>query len=248
VLHKASATGIVPAGELALARRDMSPEEYEQEFECSFSAAIVGAYFGREIAAAEAAGRVRALAYDPAYPVHTGWDLGYNDPTVIWFVQMVDGEARWIDYYRNRGVGLDHYAEVVRSKRYRYAGHYLPHDVAQHEIGSGVTRLAVLREHGIEARVAPMLPIEDGIEALRRLLRRSSFDGARCAEGLNALRHYRSKWDEWRGVFVRQPLHDWASHAADAARSFALGFENRSRLTPSSTEDAIEAAYDVMGW
>jgi hypothetical protein len=248
VLYKASTTGIVPAAELAAARGDMSPEEYEQEFECSFSAAILGAYFGREIAAAEAGGRVRALAYDPGYPVYTGWDLGYNDPTVIWFVQIVDGEVRWFDYYRNRGFGLEHYADVVHGKGYRYAGHYLPHDVEQHEVGSGVARVAVLKEHGLEVRVAPRLPIDDGIEALRRLLRRSAFDGERCADGINALRHYRSEWDERRGVFVRQPLHDWASHAADAARSFALGFENRSRMAPSSTEDTAEGAYDIMGW
>jgi hypothetical protein len=252
-LHKASETGIVSPDELEAARRDMSAEEYEQEFECSFSAAILGAYFGREIAAAEAAGRVGALAWDPRLPVYTGWDIGYNDPTVIWFVQMAPtdhgSEARWIDYYERRGEGLDHYVGVVRAKGYRYAAHYLPHDVAQHEWGAnGASRLSMLRAHGLEARVAPMLPIDDGIEALRRLLRRSAFDGGRCAAGLNALRHYRSEWDERRGVFVRQPLHDWASHAADAARSFALGFETRSRLTPSSREDTADQHYDIMRW
>jgi hypothetical protein len=252
-LHKASETGLLPAEELAAARRDMSPEEYEQEFECSFSAAILGAYFGREIAQAEAAGRVRPLAYDPRHPVYTGWDIGYNDPTAIWFVQMVpalDGavEARWIDYYQHKGEGLDHYVRVLNAKDYRYAAHYLPHDVGHHEWGQGATRLSMLRDHGLEVRVAPMLPIDDGIEAVRRILRRSAFDGGRCKPGLDALRHYRSEWDERRGVFVRQPLHDWASHAADAARSFALGFETRSRLTPSSREDTADQHYDIMRW
>jgi hypothetical protein len=252
-LYKASDTGLVPADELAAARRDMSAEEYDQEFECSFSAAILGAYFGREIAAAEASARIGAVAYDPRHAVYTGWDIGYNDPTVIWFVQMIPGaddvEARWIDYYQNRGEGLDHYVAVLNAKGYRYAAHYLPHDVGHHEWGaSGATRLAMLKSHGLEVRVAPLVPIDDGIEALRRLLRRSAFDGGRCAVGLDALRHYRSEWDERRGVFVRQPLHDWASHAADAARSFALGFETRSRLTPSSREDTAEQHYDMMRW
>jgi hypothetical protein len=70
----------------------------------------------------------------------------------------------------------------------------------------------------------------------------------RRAPGPFERRHYRSEWDERRGVFVRQPLHDWASHAADAARSFALGFETRSRLTPSSREDTAEQHYDMMRW
>jgi hypothetical protein len=245
VVHKASATGIVPAHELDAARRDMSKEEYEQEFECSFTAAIVGAYFARELADAEAQGRIGNIPYDPRHRVYTAWDLGYNDPTVIWFIQIVGQEIRWFDYYANRGAGLDHYASVVNARGYDYAGHYLPHDVAHHEVGSGRTRVDFLRGHDLEVRAVPSLPIEDGIEALRGVLARSWFDGTKCREGLNALRHYRSEWNERREVFVKQPLHDWASHAADAARTFALAFDDRRRSSSQRHEETAESGYDM---
>jgi hypothetical protein len=247
VLHKASDTGLIPAPELAAARRDMSAEEYEQEFECSFAAAIVGAYFGRDITQAEADGRLTELPHDPRHPVYTAWDLGYNDPTAIWFVQLVGGEVRWIDYHEERGRGLDHYALLVRRKGFRYAAHYLPHDIEAHDIGPGSVRREILERHGLgPLRVVPRLPVEDGIEALRDVLRSSVFDEARCKTGIEALRHYRAEWNQARGAFIRQPLHDWASHAADAARQLALGLRDRPRWGASSNESSVDAGYDVM--
>jgi hypothetical protein len=224
----------------------MSKEEYEQEFECSFSAAIAGAYFGREIAAAEAEGRVRSVPHDPRYPVYTAWDLGYSDPTVIWFVQVVGDEVRWIDYYENRGEGLDHYVGIVNARGYAYALHFLPHDVGNHEIGSGRPRLELLERHRLRVKAVPRGNLDDGIEALRHVLRRSCFDALRCKDGINAFRHSRSEWNERRGSFMRQPLHDWSSHAADAARQFALGHADRPPLARSSREDTADGHYDIM--
>jgi hypothetical protein len=245
-LHRASETGFVPLKELDAARRDMTKEEYEQEFECSFSAAIAGAYFAREIAEAEADGRVRPIPHDPRYPVYTAWDLGYNDPTAIWFIQVVGSEVRWIDYYENRGEGLDHYARTVNARRYSYALHFLPHDVGNHEIGSGRPRLELLQNHGLKVKVVDRGNLDDGIEALRQLIRRSCFDALRCKDGLNALRNYRSEWNERRGSFTKQPLHDWASHAADAARQFAMGHDGRPPLSRSSQEESADGHYDIM--
>ena len=87
-MFRASQTGILGEDELVSAGEDMTPEQYEQEFECSFDAAIMGAYFGKEIAQAEREGRIRDLHYDPELPVHTSWDLGIGDPTAIWFWQI----------------------------------------------------------------------------------------------------------------------------------------------------------------
>jgi phage terminase large subunit len=124
-LFRASATGVLPSAELAAAKRAMSASEYAQEFECSFDAAIRGAYYGTEIAAAEAAGRIARVAAEPRLPVHTAWDLGIGDATAIWFYQLAGREIRLIDYYENSGVGLDHYARELQRRGYVYGEHKL---------------------------------------------------------------------------------------------------------------------------
>ena len=147
---KASETGIVKATELEAARAQMTPEQYEQEYECSFSAAIIGAYYGNLLSQADDDGRVGRVPYDPAYPVHTAWDLGINDSTAIWFAQTFrGGSVHIIDYYENSGVGLDHYAEILRQKDYHYGDHLAPHDIEVREIGSGRSRLETALSLGI---------------------------------------------------------------------------------------------------
>ena len=222
-VFRASDTGIVPANELAAARRDMSEEEYAQEFECSFDAAIVGSYYAAAIAEAERDGRVGNVPWDPAVSVDTAWDLGIGDSTVIWFLQQVGKEIHWIDYYECAGVGLDHYAKVVRDKPYVYGDHIAPHDARARELGTGRTRLETLARLGIKMRVVPRQSVDDGINAVRNLLPRSWFDASRCEGGLDALRQYRRQWDQRAGTFRATPFHDWTSHAADAARTAALG-------------------------
>jgi len=223
VLHRASETGVLPATELAAARAAMSEEEYAQEFECSFDAAIRGAYYGKLIAAAEADRRIARVAYEPQLPVHTAWDLGVGDATAIWFFQRLRREVRLIDYYESSGVGLDHYARALQARGYGYGDHLLPHDARVQEMGSGKTRVETLQGLGIRPRVLGNHRLEDGINAVRLLLPRCWFDAEKCARGLEALRHYRSEWDERRQAFRERPLHDWSSHAADAFRYLAMG-------------------------
>jgi len=224
LLLKASETGILADSELAAARRAMSKDEYDQEFECSFEAAVKGAYFGEEMAKAEAQGRICRVAYDPRLPVHTAWDLGMSDSTAIWFVQVVNREYRVIDYYRADGVGLDHYARVLQDRGYLYGEHHLPHDVQVRELGTGKSRIEVLAELGIRAIPGRALPVHDGIQAVRMLLPLCWFDDEKCREGIEALRMYRREYDEKRQEFRNAPLHDWTSHPADAFRTFAMGY------------------------
>src|SRR5271170_5457448 len=108
---RASQTNLLSTEELEAARRDMTAEQYAQEFECSFDAAIVGSYYGREIAQAEREGRVRDLAIEPSIPLDCAWDLGIGDSTAIWFWQAVGGEIRILDFYEASGFGLAHYAK-----------------------------------------------------------------------------------------------------------------------------------------
>ena len=237
-LYRASETGVIPAAELAAARATMSEEEYAQEFECSFDAAIRGAYYGKEIAAAEAAGRIGAVAYDARLPVHTAWDLGVGDATAIWFWQQAGREIRLIDYYEASGAGLDHYARELQRRGYAYGEHVLPHDAHVQELGSGKTRVETLTALGFRPRVLPGHRREDGISTARLLLARCWFDAGKCARGLEALRHYRCEWDPRRQVFQAQPRHDWASHGADAFRYLAMGLrELRDQPMPKLRYD-----------
>ena len=114
---KASVTSLLPQAELDDMRRTMTPETYQQELECSFDAAILGSYFGRELTDAETAGRITEVAYDPVIPVHTAWDLGIGDSTAIWFFQVVGAELHVIDHYEASGFALGHYVDVLNARQ-----------------------------------------------------------------------------------------------------------------------------------
>jgi hypothetical protein len=228
-LLKASETGLVDEQELADARAVMTEDQYNQEYECSFDAAVPGAYYAKLLTEAEEDGRIGQVPFDPAVRVWTAWDLGIGDSTAIWFAQIVGREIRLIDYYEASGVGLDHYVAQLREgrrARYTYAEHWMPHDADHKELSTGRSRIETLRSLGVEARVLPVARVEDGINAVRMLLPRVWIDKERCAEGIKSLRHYRSEWDEKRKVLRPRPLHDWASHGADAMRYFAQAYRD----------------------
>ena len=225
-VHKASQTQLLPQEELDAALKTMGEDRYEQEFECSFEAAIAGAYYGTEMKEATNTGRICNVPYDRAVGVITSWDLGIGDSTSIWFAQYVGQEVRLIDYYENSGVGLDHYARVLQEKGYVYESHILPHDVQVKELSTGHSRLETLDNLGIRpVEIAPKLNLDDGIQAVRSMLDRCWFDETRCNRGIEALRQYQRDFDEkgrtWRG----RPRHDWTSHGADAMRYLAVGYK-----------------------
>lgn len=224
-MFRASETGLIDEEELAALRREMDPDEYQQEMECSFTAAIKGAYYGQLLDQADRDGRICNVPYEPALPVYTAWDLGVSDSTCIWFIQPERGGGmRVIDYYEASGEGLPHYASVVASKDYMYGGHIGPHDIAVRELGSGKSRIETARSLGIRFDMAPNLPVQDGINATRGILPKCWFDREKCGVGLEALRHYRREFNEKMGDFKDKPKHDWTSHAADAFRYFAVGY------------------------
>ena len=223
-MFKASQTNILDPEELKEAKLTMGEDRYEQEFECSFEAAIVGAYYAMEMKTALEENRITTVPYDPSVGVVTAWDLGIGDSTSIWFAQYVGQEIRVIDYYENSGVGLDHYAKELNSKNYHYMDHILPHDVQVKELGTGKSRLETLHNLGIQdVTIAPKLAIEDGIQAARSMLNRCWFDEEKCNRGIEALRQYRREFDEKNKTWRGRPLHDWTSHGADAWRYLAVG-------------------------
>lgn len=228
---KASETKLIPHEELERLRRAMPENEYLQEFECSFDAAITGAYYAKELQKSGADGRITSVPYDPMAKTYTAWDLGIADSMSIWFLQSVGRELRAIDYYEAAGYGLDHYAGVLTAKGYTYAKHYGPHDIQVRELGSGRSRWEIAKELGITFTVVPMMGVADGINAARMTIPRMWFDAKKTALGVDALRQYREKVDEKRGIALG-PLHDWTSHAADAFRYFCVGYQEESDLKP----------------
>jgi hypothetical protein len=215
-------------------RSGMAEELIQQEYFCSFQAALTGAYYGTLLDEAERGGRIASAPWTPDLPVITAWDLGIGDSTSIWFAQTVGREIRLIDHYEASGVGLDHYASVLHAKPYSYGETLLPHDARQRELANGRTRLETMRRLGLaqNARIVPAVSIEDGINAVRVILPRCWFDAAACARGLEALRQYRRAWHDDTQIFSERPLHDWTSHAADAFRYLALGLREPPAPAP----------------
>ena len=217
-LYKSSETEVIPDEELEQARALMTEEQFNQEFECSFTAAVSGSYYGKLITQADSDGRITSVPVDPNVGVETWWDLGIGDSTSIWFVQRVGEEIHLIDHYETSGESLMHYADVLIERDYQYSRHVAPHDIMARELGTGKSRLEVSQELGIDFEVAPKLEVEHGIESVRNALPYCYFDREKCKLGLDALRQYRKQWDDKNQVFKNKPLHDWCSHASDAFR------------------------------
>ncbi len=235
---KASETKLLPESELAAARSVMTADEYAQEFECSFEASVKGAVFAREIQALRESGHVCRVPYDPAMPVDTDWDLGVGDSTAIWFTQAAwSGEVRVIDYYENSGQGLSHYVDVLHKKGYTYGIHGAPHDIEVREFGSGRSRISLAAGLGVHFRPLPQFSLEDGIHAARMILPKCYFDAERCSQGLEALQHYRWDYNTRINEFKPVPVHDWASHGADAFRYFALRHSVPKEKKPKASRD-----------
>jgi len=222
---KASETGVVDDTELKAARNEMGEDKYRQEFECSFDAAVEGSYYGQILNELEDKNHMQEIPREELSRTFTAWDLGMGDSTSIWVAQLVGSEVRLIDYYENHGVGLDHYVKWIRDNDYTKAEHILPHDVRVRELGSGKSRLEMLEEAGLEIKIAPRMGLDDGIQAVRRLLPRCWFNVPQVQTGLNCLRNYRRDYDEKRKIFYERPLHDWSSHGSDSFRYLALGLD-----------------------
>lgn len=223
---KASETGILPASEIEQLRNGgtMTPEQFAQEMECSFEAAILGAYYGSLMAQAQDAGRIGEVPYNPSYPVETWWDLGFGHATVIWFAQRLPtGMVHLIDFYQMTGMTLPHYVKIVKEKPYTYSRHIGPHDLKVTSWdGTGKTRLQNAADLGIEFELAPDVSIDDGINAARLLIPMCRFDAKNCGPGIEALRQYRSDFDEKMNILRPKPRQDEHTDAADAFRYGAV--------------------------
>ena len=212
---------------------------------------LEGAIYASEIRQATDEQRICRVEYDPSAPVFTAWDLGWSDMTSIWFWQKIGFDIRVIDFYQNRMEGLDHYVSVLERRGYKYERHFLPHDANQGQLSAaGKTIAAQLRARSMPITVLPQLPISAGISAARTLFPRVWFDEQATADGMNALRRYRYDVDQQTGQFSKKPLHDDASHGADAFRQLAVAINDpkpRAERKPIKRSPLIGSAGGWMG-
>jgi phage terminase large subunit len=181
-----------------------------------------GAIYANEIRQATAAEHIIRVPYDSAHPVHTFWDLGRADITAIWFAQTIGFEHRMIDYYWNTGHALDHYLKELQSRKYIYGTDWMPFDADSELLAAEKTIKQQAEAIGRSVQIVPDIGVANGINAARTLFGRCWFDERNCSDGLQALRHYQYKVDANTGHRSKDPLHNWASHGADAFRYFAV--------------------------
>lgn len=232
-MYRASETGILSSAELASAKSEMTEEEYDQEFECSFNAGLVGAYFNKEITNAEKEGRVGIFPYDPMIPVDTYWDLGHNDLCAVWMVQSQRSMHRAIDYLEISGSDVPTVVAELKRRPYVFGNWNLPHDARQKNFATGKSAEMVFYSLGCRPlKIVPRCQEKrDSINAARMIFTKMQFDGEKCKRGLKALANYQRKWDGKNNVFQDTPLHNWASNGADAFQCFALGVQENDTRT-----------------
>lgn len=253
---KASESGILPESELAAARKEMTEDQYDQEFECSFDAAIVGAYYAKLLTGERnvPGAAIMQVPYDPSARVFTGWDLGHTDATAIFFAQQIGREIRIIDYYENSGEDLAHYVKVLGRKPYDYGAHILPHDGGFAMLGvGGKSPKQILEGLGCRpVKICPRHRVEDGINAVRMILPRTFFDAEKCSNALKLLRLYRAKYDGKTQSLRSGAVHDHTSHCADAFRYLAMMIDNVFRIEdlargPIQRPTQALTDYDMFG-
>jgi len=228
---RASQTKLILQAELDDALKSMSVDQYQQEFECSFEAAIIGAIYGTEMRLLTDADRITKVECDTLFPVHTAWDLGYNDATAIWWYQVVHGEIRVLDYHEAHGQPIIYYANQIKERPYEYGTHWLPHDARAKTLASGGKSIIEQLFDKLPKesfKIVPNLSLQDGIQASRMALARTWFDAMKCSEGIECLRQYQREYDEDKKVFRDKPRHDWTSHGSDAFRMLAVAWQDEA--------------------
>jgi len=221
----ATATSVFTADQLENERSEsiaqfgieLGTSYFEQEYLCSFDAAVMGAIYAGALRRIEALGQITKVKVQDNAPVHTAWDLGFDDLTAIWFWQQVGPEVHLIDYYENSGQDTAFYCDVLKDKGYAYGKHYVPHDAA-HQLMAAGGRSIVQQAwaEGVKMDVIPATSQQNQIAAARKTIQACWFNEETTAKGLDGLRSYQYEWDDTKRTLKTSPRHDWSSHAADA--------------------------------
>lgn len=230
---------------------DMGQAQFEQEYMCSWTAAVLGAYYSRELSAVRNEGRLCALQAVPGMPVHTVWDIGVSDDTALWHFQVVGSQILVLGCHAASGVGLDYYETYMRetyaAKCWTPGTDYVPHDAKVREFTSGRSRIETMMSMGFKPELVPNVGLMDGINAARRTLPLCVFDTGTEMTGFAALEAYKRKWDDNKKAFSAGPEHDWASHFADSYRYLALSWRQARAAAPSPPATTIQTVFDAGG-
>jgi len=221
-MYKVTETGALPLEEIQAARREMSEAEFNQEYLCDFTAAIMGAFYAKEIRSLEDKGRIMPVPYDETLKVITSWDLGIDDATVVIFYQVAGREIRVINCKAFQGAGLPQIIKEIEDLGYNYSQHIAPHDIRVRELGTGKSRFDIAASLGVYFDIAPNLSIADGIQATRSMLPKMVIDHVNCSVLIEAIRQYRTEYNEKTRVYKSTPLHDWTSDYCDSLRYAAI--------------------------
>lgn len=249
-------------------------QEYPSTPKEAFEQAIDGAVYGDEMTKLREQGRLTVVPLDPNYPVNTYWDFGVGldqtgggDTHSIWFEQMVGVQHRWFYYVSGHGKGLRHWwLEVCEKHRerngYRWGKHFLPHDADTSILGEIVTtKREILEGLGMEDIVVVdrVASLDTGIQITRSELGGNHWfydktpdeeagEDMGCGKGIKCLDGYQYEWDEKLVTWKRKPLHNWASHGADAWRQYAQaaaqGLTDTSPLRYDARADQTPDDYD----
>jgi len=247
---KASTTFIIGEEELTEMRAQMTEDQYMQEFECSFEAAVVGTYYAHLVAEAERDGRVGIYPFNPDLDVSVASDLGLTDSSAYWFWQEYPDRYQMIDYYEADGIHLPDYFKMFHEKEEEYGYNYkqihLPHDARAGTLASKRSTIEqFLDEFGSELiDIQPRLKKQHGIDASRWVLPMCTFHEPSTKEGIEALRAYRRTYNEKTQQFSNEALHDWSSNGADAYRGFAL-VSKQGKMPQTEDEDNL-SHYDKI--
>jgi hypothetical protein len=257
---RASETNVLPSAELGDARRGMSEEQYQREFEVNFDAPVPGAYYAREMMQIRAQKRRCPVPPEGGAPTYTFWDLGVDDCTAITFLQFEGREVRVVDAIEGKDEGLAYYVELLRERAktmgYKFAGHFFPHDGNKRDFQTGVTAVQAAARMGLSVELIPLTGLGAGIESVRKLLPRCVFDATRTQGLVAALEAYTKEYVEDRGVYREKPLHNWASHFADSFRYAAVAIEmglvrDKALMAAGGIEQrqafVDDGAYDPLG-
>lgn len=219
-----------------IASGEISEDLAMQEYWCSFDMGVEGSYYAKYIDKMRLENRIDYVAWEPAFPVHTAWDIGVRDSTSIVFFQSIGTSIRIIDYYEKSKEGLEHYVKIVKEKPYLYGQHIAPHDIAVKEFGSGMTRLEKAKNLGIEFITCKNISISDGIESVRSALPKIFIDKNKCDRVIKALENYRQEFDSKKKVYKQNPLHNEWSHCCDAIRYMCVSLP---RISDGMTKDDV---------
>lgn len=236
---------------------DLGRAIFEQEYLCSWSGAMIGAYFGAEVNKAEREGRFQDVPIDRDHPVHSAWDLGKAVNNPIWLFQVIKGQPRIVDFYQPESDDLDDWVAWLNGQGYTGTD-YVPHDIMTTEWGSKRSRFDILKEKRSRAKRIPRVSVADGLQAGRTTINAAVFHtgdderGERVKAGIEGLRNYRREWDDDLKTFRENPVKDWAEHIGSAWRYLGLSWREvvppkPKEKKPTDLQYRVDASGRIVG-